>query len=106
MYNSKVIEKENIIIKAFCKKKKQKNKKTKKKKLKRRNKRINETEWRENSKIADLKLCGTSGKEHRGDVRDMDYRRCKRYGFNPSVGKIPTPVFLSGKSHGQRSLAG
>ena len=97
MYNSKVIERENIIIKASCKKKK--------KKLKRRNK-INETEWRENSKIADLKLCGTSGKEYRGDVRDMEYRRCKRYGFNPSVWKIPTPVFLSGKSHVQRSLAG
>ena len=34
-------------------------------------------------------------------------------GFGPWVGKIPwrrkrqpTPVFLSGKSHGQRSLAG
>ena len=106
MYNSKVIEKENIIIKAFCKKKKQKYKKTKKKKNKMRNKIKKLTEWRENSKIADLKLCGTSGKEHRGDVRDMDYRRCKRYGFNPSVGKIPSPVFLSGKSHGQRSLAG
>ena len=38
------------------------------------------------------------------------YRRC---GFDPWVGKIPwkrawqpTPVFLPGKSHGQRSLAG
>ena len=37
----------------------------------------------------------------------------KRYGFSPCVGRIhwrrkwqPTPVFLSGKSHGQRSLAG
>ena len=37
----------------------------------------------------------------------------KRHGFNPWVGKIPwrrawqpTPVFLSGESHGQRSLAG
>ena len=36
-----------------------------------------------------------------------------RPGFDPWVGKIPwrgkwqpTPVFLSGKSHGQRSLAG
>ena len=36
-----------------------------------------------------------------------------RLGFNPSVGKIPwrrewqpTPVFLLGKSHGQRSLMG
>ena len=39
--------------------------------------------------------------------------RCKRYGFHPWVGKIPwrrtrqpTPVFLPGESHGQRSLAG
>ena len=42
-----------------------------------------------------------------GDVRD------KRQEFNPWVGKIPwrrkwqpTPVFLPGESHGQRSLAG
>ena len=40
-------------------------------------------------------------------------RRCKRAGFNPWVRKIrwrrawqPTPVFLPGKFHGQRSLAG
>ena len=39
--------------------------------------------------------------------------QCKRWGFNPSVGKIPwrrawqpTPVFLPGESHGQRSLPG
>ena len=39
--------------------------------------------------------------------------RCKRCGFSPWVRKIPcrrewqpTPVFLSGKFHGQRSLAG
>ena len=38
---------------------------------------------------------------------------CWRLGFNPGVGKIhwrrewlPTPVFLPGKCHGQRSLAG
>jgi len=37
----------------------------------------------------------------------------KRLGFNPWVGKIPwrrawqpTPVFLHGESHGQRSLVG
>ena len=37
----------------------------------------------------------------------------KRHRFSPWVGKIPwrrawkpTPVFLSGKSHGQRSLVG
>ena len=41
------------------------------------------------------------------------YRRHKRHGFNPWVGKTPwrrawqpTPVFLLGESHGQRSLAG
>ena len=40
-------------------------------------------------------------------------RRCRRHGFNPWVGKIPwrrawqpTPVFLSGRSHGPRSLSG
>ena len=39
--------------------------------------------------------------------------RCRRHGFDPWVRKIPwrrkwqlTPVFLPGKSHGQRSLAG
>ena len=39
------------------------------------------------------------------------FGRCRRYGFNPWVGKIPcrkewqpTPVFLPGESHGQRSL--
>ena len=38
--------------------------------------------------------------------------QCRTQGFNPWVGKIPwrrkwqpTPVFFSGKSHGQRSLA-
>ena len=38
---------------------------------------------------------------------------CKRWGFDPWVGKIPrrgkwqpTPVFLPEQSHGQRSLAG
>jgi len=40
-------------------------------------------------------------------------RRRKRHGFNPWLGKIfwrrawqPTPVFLPGESHGQRSLEG
>ena len=39
--------------------------------------------------------------------------QCRRYRFNPWIGKIswgrkwqPTPVFLPGRSHGQRSLAG
>ena len=51
---------------------------------------------------------GASGKE-----LGCQCRRCKRRGFNPWVRKIhwtgaqqPTPVFLPGKSHGQRSLAG
>ena len=48
-----------------------------------------------------------SGKEH-----SCQRRRCRRHGFEPWVGKIPwrkwqpTPVFLPGKSQGQRSLAG
>ena len=40
-------------------------------------------------------------------------RKCKRWGFDPLVGKIPwrraqqpTPVFLPGESHEQRHLAG
>ena len=51
---------------------------------------------------------GASGKEPA-----CQCRRHKRHGFNPWVGKIlqskewqPTPVFLPGESHGQRSLAG
>ena len=43
----------------------------------------------------------------------LQCRRCRRLGFNPWVGKIPwrrawkpIPVFLLGKSHGQRSLVG
>ena len=51
---------------------------------------------------------GASGKE-----TTCQCRRHKRYEFDPCVGKIPcrrkwqpTPVFLPGESHGQRSLAG
>ena len=51
---------------------------------------------------------GTSGKEPA-----CQCRRCKRRGFDLWVGKIPlrrswqpTPVFLPGKPHGQRSLVG
>ena len=50
---------------------------------------------------------GTSGKEPA-----CWFRRLKRHGLNPWVGKIswrrawqPTPVFLPGESHGPRSLA-
>ena len=49
---------------------------------------------------------GVSGKESA-----CQCRRCKRHGFDPWVGKIsqrgtcqPTPVFLPGKSQGQRRL--
>ena len=51
---------------------------------------------------------GASGKEP-----TCQCRRQKRCGFDPWVGKIPwrrsqqpTAVFLSGESHGQRSLVG
>jgi len=51
---------------------------------------------------------GASGKEP-----PCQCRRCKRHGFYPWVRKIPwrrawqpTPVFLPGESHGQRSLVG
>ena len=51
---------------------------------------------------------GASGKES-----TCQCRRHKRYGFDPQVGKTPwsskwypTPVFLPGKFHGQRSLVG
>ena len=43
----------------------------------------------------------------------LQFRSCRRHGFNPWVRKIPwrrewrpTPVFLLGESHGQRTLAG
>jgi len=64
--------------------------------------------------ILNLGICsmgfpgGTNGKEP-----TCPCRRCKRHGFDPWVGKmpwrrewLPTPVFLPGKSHGQRSLVG
>ena len=51
---------------------------------------------------------GASGKEPA-----CQCRRLKRHEFNPWIGTIPwrrawqpTPVFLPGESHGQRSLAG
>ena len=51
---------------------------------------------------------GLSGKESA-----CQCRRCRGHGFDPWVRKIPwrrkwqpTPIFLPGKSHGQRSLAG
>ena len=51
---------------------------------------------------------GASGKEPA-----CQWMRYKKHGFDPLVGKIPwrrtwqsTPVFLPGKSHGQKSLVG
>ena len=51
---------------------------------------------------------GASGKE-----TTCHCRRHKRHGFDPWVGKMPwrrawqpTPIFLPGESHGQRSLVG
>ena len=51
---------------------------------------------------------GVSGKEPA-----CQCRRCKRRRFDPCIRKIPwrrilqpTPLFLPGESHGQRSLAG
>ena len=51
---------------------------------------------------------GDSGKEP-----VCQCRRCRRCGFDPWIGKLPwrrrwqpSPVFLSEKSHGRRSLAG
>ena len=48
-----------------------------------------------------------------GKESACQYRRHKRRGFDPWVGKIPwrrawqpTPVFLPGESHGQGSLSG
>jgi len=48
-----------------------------------------------------------------GKESAYQYRRHRRQGFNPWVGKIPwsrkwqpTPVFLPGEPHGQRNLAG
>ena len=48
-----------------------------------------------------------------GKESSCQCRRCKSHGFEPCVGKIPwrrewqpTPVFLPGKSHAQRSLIG
>ena len=49
----------------------------------------------------------------RGKAPACQWRRHKKCGFDPWVGRIPwrrawlsTPIFFSGESHGQRSLAG
>ena len=58
-------------------------------------------------------LFGASQVALSGNEPTRQCRRHKRCGFNPWVGKIPwrrawqpTPVFLPGESHGQRSLVG
>ena len=63
---------------------------------------------RSNFTVFHFPTSGTSGKEPA-----CQCRRHKRHGFDPWVGKIPcrrawqpTPVFLPGESHGQRSLEG
>ena len=50
---------------------------------------------------------------HSGKEPACQCRTLRRHRFNPWLGKIPwrrkqqpTPVFLPGESHGQRSLAG
>ena len=72
---------------------------------------LNNTAWLPTSHsylLRDTAPGGTSGKESA-----CQCRRHKRYSFDPWVGMIPwsrkwqpTPVFLAGKSHGQRSLVG
>ena len=67
------------------------------------------TEWLNWTAVVFLGIpSGASGKEPA-----CHCRRCKNCGFNPWVGKMPwrrawqpSPVFLPGKSHRQRSLAG
>ena len=60
-----------------------------------------------------LALCQEEGILFLPDSSSGKESACKRLGFDPWVGKIPwrrawqpTPVFLPGESHGQRSLAG
>jgi len=56
---------------------------------------------------------GLQLRQHSAKESTCQCRRCRRPGFDPWLGKIPwrrkwqpTPVFLPGKSHGQRSLVG
>ena len=61
--------------------------------------------------ISELGRASPGGASHK--ELDCQCRRCKRCNFHPWVGKVhwrrawqPTPVFLPGEFHGQRSLAG
>ena len=58
-----------------------------------------------------LELCNINSRAFA--VAHLQRRRCRKPGFDPWVGKIPwrrawqpTPVFLPGEFHGQRSLVG
>ena len=58
-------------------------------------------------------MCVWLPRLHSGKESACQHKRLKRLGFDPWVGKIPwrrkwelVPVFLPGKSYGQRSLAG
>ena len=72
-------------------------------------------DWRERAKLVFHFpcFCQVCSRWHSGKEFACEYRRHKRCGFDPWVGKIPrrrkwqsTPVLLLGKFHGQRSLAG
>ena len=60
-----------------------------------------------------LDFIGDTGAEENAKESACQFRKCKRHGFDPWVGKIPwfkewkpTPVFLAGKFHRQRSRVG
>ena len=60
-----------------------------------------------------LACCDSWGHKESDTTERLNWTECKRCKFDPWVRKIPwrrkwqpTPVFLPGKSHGQRSLAG
>ena len=64
------------------------------------------------SRVLDVALCVTRGFLN-GSSSNEPACQCRRHRFNPWVRKIPwrkrwqpTQVFLPGKPHGQRSLAG
>ena len=64
-------------------------------------------------RIWDKTACLGTARQRSGKESACQRRKHRRLGFNPQVGKIPwrrkwqpTPVFLPGKSHGQRSLVG
>ena len=70
-------------------------------------------DWRRQKKCGNSKIIsGCQGFPGSAEVKSICLK-CGRPGFNPWVGKIPwrrkwqsTTVFLSGESHGRRSLVG